>query len=271
MSARKVSETFKLQLSFFIFIAVAAMASDPSASSTDISSQSESDITLTPTTSDSEFEDQDQGQAETENVNDGEDDDDEEKPKVIHYNLFGWLKDELAEISNPGLPRTTSRDLHNAYWRTIFEELVEKCNADESIPNDIFTPAHHKVEVMFRSWPVEGHYCCPCDFDRDYAQPADLDLQLGEGESITKTVMLRELSRTLYGVDGEEGIGFGEESDRPVIDRVDYMRSSPDGSLMGELWVLCRGLDSRREPDGDGSGQEEESKWPGETTEPLAA
>lgn len=223
------------------------MASEFRAPDLDTSSQteteSESEIILTPTTSVSEAE-QTQNEDENENMND-DDDEDDETSRIIHYDVFKWLKEQMAELAQFPIPRTTTRALHNIYWRAVFEDLIEKAKVNDEIRNELFEPPHDSVEVQFEAWPVRGgHYCCPCDFDRAFEAPPDLWIKR-EGETITKDRVLRGICDRLYGTDESEEY-FGEESDRPVVERVDYMMH-PGGALMGELWVLCKDLQSKEE------------------------
>lgn len=84
---------------------------------------------------------------------------------IVHWDVFGWLEKELKIIAslNEGCAAFPTREEHNAYWRSIFADLIADIQADVLIRNDLTTPSTDRIGLVVRAWPIRGHYCCPCD------------------------------------------------------------------------------------------------------------
>ena len=229
---------------------------------TDLSSSTSSQLILTPTSSLSQQEAENDVAvavavaSERANEDDVDDQDEEKEPPEIHHDLFAWLEKQLPSFS-VNSPTFSTRGEHNTYWREAFETITNAAITDTSIPEHIFTPPLTSVGINFHSWPVKGHFCCPCDFGEPEDGP---ELVIDEAEGVTKEVFLRAIAGALYGdPDLDAGVVGGEE-DRPVVDNVTYMMTRREGgghALMGELWVCVRGL---RRPELEESDDDDEDE-----------
>ncbi|KAI0884037.1 uncharacterized protein GGS22DRAFT_164712 [Annulohypoxylon maeteangense] len=147
-----------------------------------------------------------------------------------------------------------SRELHNEHQRTIWQRIREQAEVDDDIPTALFSPPRTYIEVRVSKWPVSDHYCCPCDIEEDDCEVIRIRAPKESPDGITKDMFIREVSDALYrrtpGEDGDSessGYRIGDEDDRPVIERFDYMMQGgedPDDAvhIMGHIFALTKGI-----------------------------
>ncbi|KAK5953609.1 hypothetical protein OHC33_005553 [Knufia fluminis] len=152
-----------------------------------------------------------------------------------HREHFPFMNESASKAVKAGVEtmRTnTTRDEHNQKMRKIFDEILTKAVADNSMPDLVLDPPQQSMQFPICHWQIR-RLSCLCLVPSHELPFVDVKAESPD-VGVTKELVLKRLSEELYGSDAKK-YSIGGEDDRPVIE--------------GMMWVNYRD-GTLHEPDG---------------------